>query len=80
VVEHGARRLPEGMREEKWAKKSPLRERAEVYFLGGDRGDSSIMLHRSRLRQLNLIMTVIGLMHNAIYTSGVCSGLCSTET
>jgi hypothetical protein len=46
------------------AKKSPLRERAEVYFLGGDRGDSSIMLHRSRKGQLNLIMMIIGLMHN----------------
>ena len=26
------------------------------------------MLHRSRISQLNFIMTVIGLMHNAIYT------------
>jgi hypothetical protein len=53
-------------------KKSPLRERAEVYFLGGDRGDRSIMLHRSRLIQLNFIMTVIGLMHNALYTVELC--------
>jgi hypothetical protein len=30
------------------------------------------MLQRSRLIQLNFIMTVIGLMHNAIYTSDLC--------
>ena len=30
------------------------------------------MLHRSRKYQLNFIMTVIGLMHNAIYTGDLC--------